>query len=92
MERGGPGGQPYAGSLAYFALGGTAEADAKKGVGGYYEWLGDYATRSSAPWPKDEDTVKGYIQAFEGVGCGRADLLPELAGPGAGGPARAAAL
>lgn len=44
-------GKPYAASLAYFALGRNAEADAQKGVGGYYEWLGDFADQIvGAPW------------------------------------------
>jgi alkanesulfonate monooxygenase SsuD/methylene tetrahydromethanopterin reductase-like flavin-dependent oxidoreductase (luciferase family) len=74
-------GEPYAGSLSYFVLGDNAEADAKKGVGGYYGWLGDYADQIVGAVAKDEDTVKGYIQAFEGVGCGELIFFPSSADP-----------
>ena len=74
-------GKPYAASLAYFALGGNAEADAQKGVGGYYEWLGDYADQIVGAVAKDEDTVKGYLQAFESVGCDELIFFPSSADP-----------
>jgi alkanesulfonate monooxygenase SsuD/methylene tetrahydromethanopterin reductase-like flavin-dependent oxidoreductase (luciferase family) len=74
-------GKPYAGSLAYFSLGADAEANAKTGVGGYYEWLGEYADQIVGAVAKDEDTVKGYIQAFEGVGCDELIFFPSSADP-----------
>jgi alkanesulfonate monooxygenase SsuD/methylene tetrahydromethanopterin reductase-like flavin-dependent oxidoreductase (luciferase family) len=81
-------GKPYAASLAYFALGGNAEADAQKGVGGYYQWLGDYADRSSAPWRRTRTRSRATSTPSRERGLRRADLLPELGRPGAGGPAR----
>ena len=74
-------GKPYAGSLAYFALGDNAEADAQKGVGGYYEWLGDFADQIVGSVAKDEGTVKGYIQAFEAAGCDELIFFPSSADP-----------
>ena len=74
-------GKPYAGSLAYFSLGADAEANAKTGVGGYYEWLGEYADQIVGAVAKDEDTVKSYIQAFEGVGCDELIFFPSSADP-----------
>jgi alkanesulfonate monooxygenase SsuD/methylene tetrahydromethanopterin reductase-like flavin-dependent oxidoreductase (luciferase family) len=74
-------GKPYAGSLAYFSLGADAETNAKTGVGGYYEWLGEYADQIVGAVAKDEDTVKGYIQAFEGVGCDELILFPSSSNP-----------
>jgi alkanesulfonate monooxygenase SsuD/methylene tetrahydromethanopterin reductase-like flavin-dependent oxidoreductase (luciferase family) len=74
-------GKPYAGSLAYFALGGNAEADAQEGVGGYYAWLGDYADQIVGAVAKDEDTVRGYVQAFEAAGCDELIFFPSSADP-----------
>jgi alkanesulfonate monooxygenase SsuD/methylene tetrahydromethanopterin reductase-like flavin-dependent oxidoreductase (luciferase family) len=74
-------GEPYAGSLAYFSLGADAEANAKTGVGGYYEWLGEYADQIVGAVAKDEGTVKGYIQAFESVGCDELVFFPSSADP-----------
>jgi alkanesulfonate monooxygenase SsuD/methylene tetrahydromethanopterin reductase-like flavin-dependent oxidoreductase (luciferase family) len=74
-------GKPYAGSLAYFSLGANAEEDAQKGVGGYYEWLGEYADQIVGAVAKDEDTVKGYVQAFESVGCDELIFFPSSTDP-----------
>jgi alkanesulfonate monooxygenase SsuD/methylene tetrahydromethanopterin reductase-like flavin-dependent oxidoreductase (luciferase family) len=74
-------GRPYGGSLAYFALGDNAEADAGKGVGGYYEWLGDFADQIVGSVARDADTVKGYIQAFEAAGCDELIFFPSSADP-----------
>ena len=74
-------GKPYAGSLAYFALGDNAEADAKKSVGGYYEWLGDFADQIVGSVATDEDTVKAYIQGFEAAGCDELIFIPGSADP-----------
>ena len=74
-------GKPYAGSLAYFSLGDNAAAEAQEGVGGYYEWLGDYADQIVGAVAKDEETVKGYIQAFEAAGCDELVFFPSSADP-----------
>lgn len=74
-------GKPYAGSLGYFALGADPAADAQKGVGGYYAWLGDYADQIVGAVAKDEDTIKGYIQGFEAVGCDELIFFPSSADP-----------
>ena len=74
-------GKPYAPSLAYFSLGDDAEADAQRGVGTYYQWLGDYADQIVGSVAKDADTVKGYIQAFEAAGCDELVFFPSSADP-----------
>ena len=74
-------GKPYAGSLAYFSLGDNAAAEAQEGVGGYYEWLGDYADQIVGAVAKDEETVKGYIRAFEAEGCDELVFFPSSADP-----------
>src|SRR5690606_22000919 len=70
-------GQPRLASLAYFALGDNAEADARRYLGDYYAWLGEeVANNIIAAAAKDAGTVKGYIEAFAGVGCDELILFP----------------
>jgi alkanesulfonate monooxygenase SsuD/methylene tetrahydromethanopterin reductase-like flavin-dependent oxidoreductase (luciferase family) len=69
-------GRPYAASLAYFALGPTAAEDARRGIGGYYAWLGEYADRIVDSAAKDEATVKGYVEAFAEAGADELILFP----------------
>jgi alkanesulfonate monooxygenase SsuD/methylene tetrahydromethanopterin reductase-like flavin-dependent oxidoreductase (luciferase family) len=73
--------KPHAAALAYFSLGDDAEADAQRGVGTYYQWLGEYADQIVGSVAKDAETVKGYIQGFEAVGCDELVLFPSTADP-----------
>lgn len=86
-------GEPHLAGLAYFALGDDAEAHANAYLTDYYAFLGEEtANMIAGSAATDADTVKGYLQAFEGAGCGelimipcssdprQADLLAEAAG------------
>ncbi|MFN8152246.1 MAG: LLM class flavin-dependent oxidoreductase [Solirubrobacterales bacterium] len=70
-------GAPHLACLSYYALGDTAEEDAKRYLTDYYGFLGDeLAAMIAASAAKDADTVKGYVQAFEGVGCDELVFFP----------------
>ena len=74
-------GEPRTASLAYFALGDNAEADAKAGIGHYYAWLGEVGDMIVASAAKDEDTVRAYVQGFEQAGCDELILFPSSPDP-----------
>jgi alkanesulfonate monooxygenase SsuD/methylene tetrahydromethanopterin reductase-like flavin-dependent oxidoreductase (luciferase family) len=74
-------GRPYGGALAYFSLGPNAQENAEKGVGRYYEWLGEYKQGVVDAVAKDADTVKGYLQAFADAGCDELILFPASSDP-----------
>lgn len=75
-------GEPRLMGLAYFALGDDAEATAGAYLTDYYAWLGEevagYIAGSAA---KDAETVKAYLAAFEGAGCGELILCPSSSDP-----------
>jgi alkanesulfonate monooxygenase SsuD/methylene tetrahydromethanopterin reductase-like flavin-dependent oxidoreductase (luciferase family) len=81
-EKHGRDGQPRTAALAYFALGEGAEKHAEEDLGAYYEWLGDEVkgmiVNSAAT---DADTVKSYLQAFEGAGCDELFFFPASSDP-----------
>ena len=70
-------GEPMLRGLAYFSLGERAEENANDYLRDYYAFLGEetagYIAGSAA---KDAETVKGYLQAFEEVGCQELILFP----------------
>lgn len=69
-------------ALAYFSLGDSAEQNANKYLIDYYAWLGeDTANFIAGSAAKDAETVKGYIAAFEGVGCDELILFPCASDP-----------
>jgi alkanesulfonate monooxygenase SsuD/methylene tetrahydromethanopterin reductase-like flavin-dependent oxidoreductase (luciferase family) len=75
-------GEPRLAGLAYFSLGDDADAHAKAYLTDYYAWLGE----ETANWiadsaAKDAETVQGYLQAFEGVGCDELILFPSHPDP-----------
>jgi alkanesulfonate monooxygenase SsuD/methylene tetrahydromethanopterin reductase-like flavin-dependent oxidoreductase (luciferase family) len=72
---------PYAGSLAYFALGASAAEDAQRNIGSYYAFLGEYADGVVASVAKDEDSVRQYVQGFADAGCGELILFPSSSDP-----------
>jgi len=74
-------GEPRAMSLAYFALGASAEADAQRYLGHYYAWLGEMAGMIAAGAATDAATVKGHIQAFEAAGCDELVIFPCSSAP-----------
>jgi alkanesulfonate monooxygenase SsuD/methylene tetrahydromethanopterin reductase-like flavin-dependent oxidoreductase (luciferase family) len=76
-EEAGRHGEPKSQALAYFSLGDDAKARADAYLVNYYAWLGGETAQFIADSAaKDADTVKGYIGAFEGVGCDELILFP----------------
>jgi alkanesulfonate monooxygenase SsuD/methylene tetrahydromethanopterin reductase-like flavin-dependent oxidoreductase (luciferase family) len=70
-------GEPRAMALAYFSLGPDAERNADAYLKHYYAWLGDeIAGQIAGSAATDEDTVSGYLSAFEQAGCDELVLFP----------------
>ena len=67
--------------LCYFALGDDAEQAARASLGHYYAFLGEYADQIVASAAKDEDTVRGYLSAFEEVGADEVICFPTSTDP-----------
>ncbi len=76
-------GSPRLAGLAYYSLGADPEGDANGYLTDYYAWLGEetagFIAGSAA---KDAETVKGYIGAYEGIGCDELILFPCNSDPG----------
>jgi len=62
-------GEPRSMALFYFALGDDAEQVVKENIGDYYSFLGDYAEQIVNSAATDEQTLKGYLSAFEEAGA-----------------------
>lgn len=81
-SRAGREGEPRLMGLAYFALGDSAEADARSYLTHYYSWLGEevaaYIADSAA---KDAETVRQYVSAFADAGCGELIFFPSSGDP-----------
>jgi len=81
-EKAGREDSPRLEGLAYFSLGDDAEANANAYLTDYYAWLGEETANFIAgSAAKDADTVKGYLAAFEGVGCDELILFPSSSDP-----------
>jgi len=74
-------GQPRAIVLFYFSLGDDAERVAQENLGDYYSFLGDYADQIVQSAAKDEQTLQGYLSAFEGAGADEAICFPASPDP-----------
>jgi alkanesulfonate monooxygenase SsuD/methylene tetrahydromethanopterin reductase-like flavin-dependent oxidoreductase (luciferase family) len=75
-------GEPRKMGLAYFSLGDEAEANANAYLTDYYAWLGeDAAGYIAGTAAKDAETVRQYLSAFEGAGCGELILFPSSSDP-----------
>jgi alkanesulfonate monooxygenase SsuD/methylene tetrahydromethanopterin reductase-like flavin-dependent oxidoreductase (luciferase family) len=74
-------GKPRTMALFYFALGDGAEEAARHALGSYYAFLGDYAEQIVQSAAKDEDTVRGYLSAFEEAGVDEVICFPASADP-----------
>jgi alkanesulfonate monooxygenase SsuD/methylene tetrahydromethanopterin reductase-like flavin-dependent oxidoreductase (luciferase family) len=68
-------------ALFYFSLGDNAEEDARRSLGNYYAFLGEYADQIVASAAKDADTVKQYVSAFEEAGADEVICFPSSADP-----------
>jgi alkanesulfonate monooxygenase SsuD/methylene tetrahydromethanopterin reductase-like flavin-dependent oxidoreductase (luciferase family) len=75
-ENHGRSGRPRAGALAYYALGPEAREYADGYIHDYYGWLGDVADQIAASVATDEETLAGYLGAFEESGCDELILFP----------------
>jgi alkanesulfonate monooxygenase SsuD/methylene tetrahydromethanopterin reductase-like flavin-dependent oxidoreductase (luciferase family) len=69
-------GEPRNMALAYYALGPNGREAADSYLHDYYGWLGDIADAIAGSAATDEDTVKGYLSAFEDAGCNELILFP----------------
>jgi alkanesulfonate monooxygenase SsuD/methylene tetrahydromethanopterin reductase-like flavin-dependent oxidoreductase (luciferase family) len=75
QEAGRPG-RPRKLTLAYFALGPDARAQADRYLLHYYAWLGDIAGQIAAGAAVSPEMVKSYAAAFEASGCDEIIFVP----------------
>jgi alkanesulfonate monooxygenase SsuD/methylene tetrahydromethanopterin reductase-like flavin-dependent oxidoreductase (luciferase family) len=68
-------------ALHYFALGDDAETDARRALGHYYAFLGDFADMIVQGAAKSPDDVKAVTSAFEGHGCDELVWFPASGDP-----------
>jgi alkanesulfonate monooxygenase SsuD/methylene tetrahydromethanopterin reductase-like flavin-dependent oxidoreductase (luciferase family) len=73
--------EPRRMALHYFALGENAEADARRGLGHYYAFLGEIADYIVQGAAKSPDEVKSVVEAFRGHGCDELVLFPASGDP-----------
>jgi alkanesulfonate monooxygenase SsuD/methylene tetrahydromethanopterin reductase-like flavin-dependent oxidoreductase (luciferase family) len=74
-------GDPRTMALAYFSLGDNAEENADSYLHHYYEFLGEIADQIASSAATDEETVKGYVGAFDQAGCDELILFPCASDP-----------
>jgi alkanesulfonate monooxygenase SsuD/methylene tetrahydromethanopterin reductase-like flavin-dependent oxidoreductase (luciferase family) len=74
-------GQPRTMALFYFGLGPDAKASAQRSLGDYYAFLGDYTEQVVNSAATDEETLKGYLSAFEEAGADEVICFPTSADP-----------
>jgi hypothetical protein len=63
-------------ALFYFALGGDAAEKAGRGVGDYYEFLGEYRDQVVESTATSPDMIKQYLRAFEDAGADEVICFP----------------
>jgi alkanesulfonate monooxygenase SsuD/methylene tetrahydromethanopterin reductase-like flavin-dependent oxidoreductase (luciferase family) len=73
-------GEPRTMALFYFALGDDPEGDAQRSLGDYYSYA-PYAEQIVQSAAKDEDTIRGYLAAYEEAGCDEVICFPASADP-----------
>jgi alkanesulfonate monooxygenase SsuD/methylene tetrahydromethanopterin reductase-like flavin-dependent oxidoreductase (luciferase family) len=69
-------GRPRKLSLAYFALGPDARAQADGYLGHYYAFIGDFAAQIAAGAAVTAEMVQGYVAAFAQAGCDELIFAP----------------
>ncbi len=74
-------GRPRTMALIYFALGDQAEEDARRNLGHYYAFLGDYAEQIIGGAAKDKETLQSYLSAFEEGGADEVICFPASSDP-----------
>jgi alkanesulfonate monooxygenase SsuD/methylene tetrahydromethanopterin reductase-like flavin-dependent oxidoreductase (luciferase family) len=81
-KKAGRDGQPRTLALGYFCLGPDAHAKVEEYVNAYYAWLGDDAVQGIiAGAPKDADSVKELMKAYEEWKCDELILFPASSDP-----------
>ncbi len=75
-------GEPRKLALSYFSLDEDPEAQARKTLGGYYAFLGDFADMIIGWAATGEDAVKERAEAFRQVGCDELIMIPCSTDPG----------
>ena len=73
--------EPRTMALFYFALGHRADELARRGLGDYYSFAGEYADQVVASAAKDEETVRAYLAAFEQAGADEVICFPTSPDP-----------
>src|SRR3954469_6207426 len=74
-------GEPRTMALFYFALGDDPEGQARRSLGDYYSFAGEYAERIVSSAAKDADAVRGYVAAYKEAGCDEVICFPASADP-----------
>jgi alkanesulfonate monooxygenase SsuD/methylene tetrahydromethanopterin reductase-like flavin-dependent oxidoreductase (luciferase family) len=74
-------GEPRKLALSYFSLDDDPESQARKTIGDYYAFAGDYQDMVVAGVAKGEDAVKERVRAFEAVGCDELIMFPASSNP-----------
>ncbi len=69
-------GRPRKLTLAYYALGPDARAQADGYLHHYYAWLGDFAGMIAAGAAVSTEMVRSYAAAFEAAGCDEIIFVP----------------
>jgi alkanesulfonate monooxygenase SsuD/methylene tetrahydromethanopterin reductase-like flavin-dependent oxidoreductase (luciferase family) len=80
-EDAGRDGEPRTMALFYFALGESAEEDARTDLLDYYGFLGDYAQGVVDSAAKDEAMVQSYLAGFEEAGVDEVICFPTSIDP-----------
>jgi alkanesulfonate monooxygenase SsuD/methylene tetrahydromethanopterin reductase-like flavin-dependent oxidoreductase (luciferase family) len=73
-------GEPRTMALFYFALGDDPEGTARRSLGDYYSYA-EYADMIVESAAKDEDTIRGYLAAYQEAGCDEVICFPASADP-----------
>ena len=75
-------GRPRKLSLTYFSLDDDPDGVARRSLGAYYAFAGEYAEMVVTGTAKGEDEVKERVRAFEAVGCDELIMCPASSDPG----------
>jgi alkanesulfonate monooxygenase SsuD/methylene tetrahydromethanopterin reductase-like flavin-dependent oxidoreductase (luciferase family) len=74
-------GEPRKLALAYFSLDDDPEDQARRTIGHYYAFAGDYQDMVVAGVAKGEEGVKERVRAFDDVGCDELIMFPASSNP-----------
>jgi len=74
-------GEPQTAALFYFSLGDDPEGAARRSIGAYYSFLGEYADRVVESTVKDADGLRAIIAAYEEARCDEVICFPASADP-----------